>query len=70
MRSTYHVLGMTCGHCVQAVTTGLTALPGVQAVEIDLAAAQVTISSDGALATADVRRAIDEAGFDLAGVVS
>ncbi|MFY1702917.1 heavy-metal-associated domain-containing protein [Micromonospora sp. WMMA1923] len=61
---------MTCGHCVQSVTTGLTALPGVLAVEIDLATAQVTISSDSALATADVRHAIDEAGFDLAGVVS
>ncbi|WP_249412368.1 heavy-metal-associated domain-containing protein [Micromonospora endophytica] len=61
---------MTCGHCVQSVTAGLTALPGVREVEIDLAAAQVTISSDGTLDSDDVRRAIDEAGFDLAGVVS
>ncbi|GIJ12838.1 heavy-metal-associated domain-containing protein [Micromonospora andamanensis] len=70
MRSTYHVLGMSCGHCVQSVTAGLTALPGVRDVEVDLATAQVTVRSEGALATADVQRAIDDAGFDLAGVVS
>src|SRR4030095_3368609 len=33
--STYIVSGMTCSHCVQAVTTELSGLPGVDAVQVD-----------------------------------
>ena len=35
--STYTVTGMTCAHCVQAVTSEISELPGVSAVEVDLA---------------------------------
>jgi copper chaperone CopZ len=64
--STYTVTGMTCGHCVQAVTGELTALPGVDAVQIDLGTGAVTVTSDALLADADVRAAVDEAGYELA----
>ena len=35
--TTYTVTGMTCGHCVSAVTEEVTQVPGVTAVEVDLA---------------------------------
>jgi copper chaperone CopZ len=63
--STYTVSGMTCGHCVQAVTGELTALPGVAAVQVDLASGAVTVTSEAPLADAAVRAAVDEAGYEL-----
>ena len=67
--ATFSVTGMTCAHCVSAVTAELTALPGVTAVEIDLQAGAitpVTIISDAELDPAAVAAAIDEAGYELA----
>jgi copper chaperone CopZ len=66
MNTTIKVDGMTCGHCVHAVTTELTALPSVTDVVVDLhagATSTVTITSDAPLADDDVRAAIDEAGY-------
>jgi copper chaperone len=64
--STYTVTGMTCAHCVQAVTTEISELPGVGAVEVDLASGAVTVTSETPLAEDDVRAAVDEAGYELA----
>jgi copper chaperone CopZ len=64
--STYTVSGMTCAHCVQAVTGELSALPGVADVQIDLASGAVTVTSDAPLVEDDVRAAVDEAGYELA----
>ena len=63
--ATYNVNGMTCGHCVTAVTTSLTALPAVNDVDVDLDAGTVTVTSDEPLDTAAVRTAVDEAGYEL-----
>ena len=64
--STYTVSGMTCGHCVQAVSGELTKLPGVTDVTVDLASGTVTVTSDAPLSDDAVRAAIDEAGYELA----
>ena len=62
---TYRVTGMTCDHCVRAVTTELVLLPGVRSVDIDLAEGAVTVTSDGPLDQEEVREAVDEAGYAL-----
>lgn len=62
---TYAVTGMTCGHCVQAVTGELTRLPGVHDVTVDLPTGAVTVTSDGPLPIDEVRTAVDEAGYAL-----
>lgn len=67
----YTVTGMTCGHCVQAVTEEVSKLSGVRDVSIDLNAggeSRVTVTSDTGLAVDDVRAAVDEAGYELADV--
>lgn len=64
--STYTVTGMTCAHCVQAVTGEISTLPGVADVRIDLASGAVTVTSEAPLADEAVRAAVDEAGYDLA----
>jgi copper chaperone len=67
--TTVHVTGMTCGHCVQAVTQELSALNGVQQVTVDLVAggtSSVVVTSQAPLPPAAVRGAVDEAGYELA----
>ncbi|WP_435148895.1 heavy-metal-associated domain-containing protein [Micromonospora aurantiaca (nom. illeg.)] len=67
MEITYQVNGMTCGHCVNSVSTELSALPGVTDVQVDLAGGRVTVTSQNPLDVDAVRAAVDEAGYDLAG---
>ena len=66
VQSTYTVVGMTCGHCVQSVTTELTGLDGVSAVEVDLASGRAQVTSDAPLSADAVAAAIEEAGYELA----
>jgi len=69
MNTTLRVSGMTCGHCVTAVTEELRALDGVQSVDVELVAggaSTVTVASDSPLPDEAVRAAIDEAGYELA----
>ena len=65
--STYTVVGMTCGHCVNAVTEEVAQLPGVSAVDVDLASGGLTVTSDAAVDEAAVRAAVEEAGYEVAG---
>jgi copper chaperone CopZ len=67
VRNEYTVAGMTCEHCVAAVTGELTVLPGVHDVQVDLASGTVTVSSDAPLPLDEVRTAVDEAWYRLAG---
>ncbi len=64
-QQTFSVAGMTCGHCVQAVSGELAKLPGVRAVAVDLEAGTATVDSTDALDPAAVAAAIDEAGYEL-----
>jgi len=63
--TTYRVEGMTCDHCVHAVTTELLLVPGVEAVRVDLPSGTVEVTSAQPLAEDDVREAVDEAGYTL-----
>jgi copper chaperone len=62
----YTVVGMTCGHCVKAVTDELSDLEGVERVEVDLPSGMVTVTSAAPLADDAVAAAVDEAGYTLA----
>lgn len=64
--STINVTGMSCGHCVDAVTTELTSLDGVVSVDVDLDQGTVTYTATRPLTDAEIAEAIDEAGFELA----
>lgn len=64
--TSYAVKGMTCGHCVSAVSTEVGRIDGVTGVEVDLATGSVTVTSEAALDDAAVREAVDEAGYEFA----
>lgn len=61
----YSVSGMSCGHCADAIKGALTALPGIDAVDVDVAAGLVTVSGGGATVVDAIRDAIDDAGYEL-----
>lgn len=70
--STYTVAGMTCGHCVRAVTEELRQLDGVTDVAVHLnpeGESTVTVTSTGPLPQPTVQAAVDDAGYRLTGVV-
>ncbi len=62
---TWTVTGMTCAHCVASVTEEVTEVPGVEEVSVDLATGTLTVTSTAPLDDADVRAAVEEAGYAL-----
>lgn len=63
--STYTVKGMTCGHCVSSVKEEVGEVPGVTGVDVDLESGRLTVHSSGAIETAQVKAAVEEAGYEL-----
>ena len=63
--ATFTVQGMTCGHCVAAVTEEVGRIPGVTAVDVTLETGAVRITSDAEVGTDAVRAAVEEAGYEL-----
>ncbi|WDZ91791.1 heavy-metal-associated domain-containing protein [Nocardiopsis sp. HUAS JQ3] len=66
---TYTVTGMACGRCAGFVTEELERVEGVTAVAVDVGGDRVTVTGEGELDTAEVRAAVEEAGYELTGVV-
>lgn len=63
---TFTIVGMSCGHCVAAVTAEVSKLAGVAHVDVDLATGAVTVQSTEPVDQAAFAAAIDEAGFAVA----
>lgn len=64
-----NVEGMTCGHCVNAVTEELSKISGVTSVHIELntdAPTPVNIVADTDISDADITAAVEEAGYTIA----
>jgi copper chaperone len=65
--ATYTVTGMTCGHCVSAVTEEVSQVAGVTAVAVDLDSGGLTVTSEAPVEESAVRAAVEEAGYEVAG---
>ncbi|MEU7752935.1 heavy-metal-associated domain-containing protein [Micromonospora sp. NPDC049101] len=63
--SSYRVIGMACGHCAGFVTEEIERIPGVTAVAVDVESDTATVTSDRPLDIAEVRAAVEEAGYEL-----
>jgi copper chaperone CopZ len=61
----YVVTGMTCGHCVQAVTAEVSAVPGVEKVDVDLATGRLTVAGSE-FTDEQVTAAVAGAGYAVA----
>lgn len=67
LTTVYQVKGMTCGHCEGAVSSEISEIAGVSSVTAVAATGQVTVVSEAPLDEAEVRAAVDEAGYELVG---
>lgn len=63
---TYTVTGMTCAHCVGAVSAEIGRIPGVTDVQVELATGAVTVTSEDTTDDDAVVAAVDEAGYEVA----
>ncbi|MDF2665574.1 MAG: copper chaperone [Microbacterium sp.] len=66
--TTLSVEGMTCAHCVRAVTEELNALEGVTVIDVDLRvgdASLVRVTASRPVDDSEISAAIDEAGYTL-----
>ena len=69
----YAVEGMTCAHCVGAVSREVTRIEGVEGVQIQLVpdgVSRVEVESSAPLDQSLVAAAVAEAGYDLTGVLA
>jgi copper chaperone len=64
MHRQFVVPGISCQHCVNAVTREVTALDGVRNVSVDLSTRRVQVDADERVAEAAIVEAINEAGYD------
>ena len=60
----YTVSGMTCAHCVAAVTEEVEQVPGVAAVSVELEGGRLAVAGD-AFEDASIRAAVEEAGYEV-----
>ncbi|PKN52626.1 MAG: mercury transporter [Deltaproteobacteria bacterium HGW-Deltaproteobacteria-13] len=59
------IKGMSCGHCVMAVTKALNAVDGVRGVNVDLKSGMATYEEDKAVDPDVVAAAIKKAGYEV-----
>lgn len=62
MITNYVVTGMTCDHCVNHVTEEVSALDGVQNVDVKLDGGTMAVTSDSEIDFGKIAEAVDEAG--------
>ena len=61
------VKGMSCGHCVAAMTKAMASLPGVSQVQVDLASGRVSYECAAPIPRGNLERVVKAAGFELVG---
>ncbi len=64
------VEGMSCKHCVKAVTNALQAIEGVDLVEVSLERKLAEVSFEGDIADETFKKAIEDAGYEVRGIHS
>ena len=58
--------GMSCEHCVKAITNVVSALSGVGSVSVDLKGKTVTVEYDSAKSPLDkIKLEIEDQGYDI-----
>jgi len=65
MVSILKVKGMSCQHCVMSVTKALTQLEGIRNVQVDLAKGEVRFDNTKSLASDQIQKAIEDAGYQV-----
>lgn len=65
--TTIQIKGMSCRHCVMAVTKALSGIDGIKDVQVDLEKGEAAFTEEKSIDRALIRERIVKAGFDVAG---
>jgi copper chaperone len=60
-----NVEGMSCSHCVAAVTKAVSALEGVASVDVSLENKTATVEFEAPATTEAMKAAIEDQGYDV-----
>jgi copper chaperone len=66
----FRVPGVSCDHCVRAITEEVSVLPGVQQVVVNLGDKSVQVNHEGKVSLDELIKAINEAGYDEVAVLA
>ncbi|HYF61941.1 MAG TPA: copper ion binding protein [Herpetosiphonaceae bacterium] len=61
----FNVPGISCQHCVNAITNEVSGVDGVKTVAVDLASKRVRVESEESVSRETLTAAIEEAGYDV-----
>jgi len=64
--ATVQIKGMSCNHCVMAVTKALSGIDGVSNVKVDLAKGEASFDEAKPVDRAIIRERIKKAGYEVA----
>ncbi len=59
------IKGMSCNHCVMAVTKALSSIDGIKNVKVDLATAEATYEESKPVDAQVIRDAVTKAGYEV-----
>ncbi len=59
------IKGMTCRHCVMAVTKALSGIDGVREVKVDLETGTATFEEEKPVDMGVIRERVKKAGYDV-----
>ncbi len=59
------ITGMSCQHCVMAVSKALEKLEGIKNVKVDLPQGEATFENPGKVARNRIRKAVEDAGYQV-----
>ncbi len=65
MNTTIRVQGMSCNHCVMAVTKALSKIQGISDIKVDLAKGEATFDRTESVNLDQVKREIEQEGFTV-----
>lgn len=68
MKKLINIEGMSCAHCARHVQEALKELAAVTNVTVDLAGKKVVVELNGEAVNSDLKKAIEEAGYDVVSI--
>jgi Cu+-exporting ATPase len=60
----FHVDGMSCSHCQNAVTKALQEVPGVKSAQVDLESQTAAVAGDHSVTESALKTAVDNSGYE------
>ncbi len=65
--TTIKIKGMTCRHCVMAVTKALSGMDGIRDVRVNLETGEASFTEEKPVDRALIRERISKAGYEVVG---